>query len=243
MLGPVLAKPVARLLGAPLPRLRGMSGTLASENAVRNPRRTASTAAALMIGVGIVVFILVLAASVKQSITDITGSQLKADYIINTTTGGFGNSVGFSPDLATNVSALPEVQSVSGMRFGAMQVNGDTKVAFAVDPTTIEDVYDFVNVTGSIQDLSEINTIAVDKKVAEKNGWAIGTTIDVTFAERDDADEDRRVDRRFEGLLELGDGHPHVRAALRRPVRLVRVRQAQAGRRRRSLRNRVSTRS
>ena len=182
VLGPVLAKPVARLLGAPLPRLRGMSGTLARENAVRNPRRTASTAAALMIGVGIVVFILVLAASVKQSITDITGSQLKADYIINTTTGGFGNSVGFSPDLATNVSTLPEVQSVSGMRFGAMQVNGDTKVAFAVDPTTIEDVYDFVNVTGSIQDLSEINTIAVDKKVAEQNGWAIGTTIDVTFA-------------------------------------------------------------
>ena len=182
VLGPVLAKPVARLLGAPLPRLRGMSGTLARENAVRNPRRTASTAAALMIGVGIVVFILVLAASVKQSITDITGSQLKADYIINTTTGGFGNSVGFSPDLATNVSTLPEVQSVSGMRFGAMQVNGDTKVAFAVDPTTIEDVYDFVNVTGSIQDLSEINTIAVDKKVAEQNGWTIGTTIDVTFA-------------------------------------------------------------
>ncbi len=159
-----------------------MSGTLASENAVRNPRRTASTAAALMIGVGIVVFILVLAASVKQSITDITGSQLKADYIINTTTGGFGNSVGFSPDLATNVSTLPEVQSVSGMRFGAMQVDGDTKFVFAVDPTTIEDVYDFVNVTGSIQDLSKINTIAVDKKVAEKNGWAIGTTIDVTFA-------------------------------------------------------------
>ena len=49
-----------------------MSGTLAKENAVRNPRRTASTAAALMIGVGIVGFILVLAASVKQSITDIT---------------------------------------------------------------------------------------------------------------------------------------------------------------------------
>jgi putative ABC transport system permease protein len=182
ILGPVIAKPVAKLLGAPLPFLKGISGTLARENAVRNPRRTASTAAALMIGVGIVVFILVLAASVKQSITDITGNQLKADYIVNTTSGGFGNSMGFSPDVATKVSALPEVQSVSGMRFGAMQVEGGTKVVFAVDPTTIEDVYDFVNVTGSIKDLSKINTIAVDKKVAEKNGWAIGTTVDVTFA-------------------------------------------------------------
>ena len=180
ILGPIIAKPVSKVLGAPLPALRGMSGTLAKENAARNPRRTASTAAALMIGVGIVVFILVLAASIKQSIADITNNQLKADYIINTT-GGF-NSVGFSPDLASQVAALPEVQSASGMRFGAMQVDGSTKFVFAVDPNTIEDVFDFVNVTGSIEDLSETNTIAVDKKVAEKNGWTIGTTIPVTFA-------------------------------------------------------------
>ncbi len=180
ILGPIIAKPVSKVLGAPLPALRGMSGTLAKENAARNPRRTASTAAALMIGVGIVGFILVLAASIKQSIADITNNQLKADYIINTT-GGF-NSVGFSPELASQVAALPEVQSASGMRFGAMQVDGSTKFVFAVDPKTIEDVFDFVNVTGSIDDLSDPNTIAVDKKVAEKNGWTIGTTIPVTFA-------------------------------------------------------------
>jgi putative ABC transport system permease protein len=180
ILGPVIAKPVSRLLGAPLPKLRGMSGTLARENAVRNPRRTASTAAALMIGVGIVGFIVVLAASVKQSINDITGSQLKADYIINST-GGF-NSLGFSPDLATQIRGVPEVQSVSGMRFNAIQVDGDTKFVFAVDPTTINDLYDFQNVTGSMEDLSKLNSIAVDKKVAEDNGWTIGTTIDVTFA-------------------------------------------------------------
>ncbi len=112
VLGPVIAKPVSKVLGAPLPKLRGMSGTLAKENAVRNPRRTASTAAALMIGVGIVGFILVLAASIKQSINDITNNQLKADYIINST-GGF-NSVGFSPDLETKMSALPDVQAASG---------------------------------------------------------------------------------------------------------------------------------
>jgi putative ABC transport system permease protein len=180
ILGPIIARPVSKVLGAPLPKLRGMSGTLAKENAARNPRRTASTAAALMIGVGIVGFILVLAASVKQSIADITNNQLKADYIINST-GGF-NSTGFSPELASQITTLPEVQSVSGMRFNAMQVDGSTKVVFAIDPNTIEDVYDFVNVTGSIQDLNEINTIAVDKKVAEKNGWSIGTTIPVTFA-------------------------------------------------------------
>ena len=71
---------------------------------------------------------------------------------------------------------------MSGMRFDAMQVDGDTKFVFAVDPTTINDLYDFQNVTGSMEDLSKLNSIAVDKKVAEDNGWTIGTTIDVTFA-------------------------------------------------------------
>ena len=180
ILGPVIARPASQVLGAPLPFLRGMSGTLAKENAARNPKRTASTAAALMIGVGIVGFILVLAASIKQSINDTVNTQLKADYIINST-GGF-TAVGFSPELAKAVAVLPEVQSVSGMRFGAMQVDGSTKFVFAFDPTTIGDVFDLTNVTGSIEDLSRPNTVAVDREVAEKNGWAIGTTIDATFA-------------------------------------------------------------
>jgi putative ABC transport system permease protein len=157
-----------------------MSGTLAKENAARSPRRTASTAAALMIGVGIVAFILVLAASIKQSINEITDNQLRADYIVNAS-GGF-TSMGFSPDVATAIGELPEVQSVSGMRFGAMQVDESVKFAFAIDPTTIEDVFEFTVEAGSIQDLSQPNTIAVDAGVAEDNGWTIGSTVDAVFA-------------------------------------------------------------
>ena len=71
VLGPVIARPFARCVGWPLPRLRGMAGTLARENATRNPRRTAATASALMIGVGLVAFITVFAASAKASIGDI----------------------------------------------------------------------------------------------------------------------------------------------------------------------------
>ncbi len=135
ILGPVIAKPVSRLLGAPLPFLRGMSGTLAKENAVRNPRRTASTAAALMIGVGIVGFIVVLG-GVRQAVDQRHRQrQLKADYIINST-GGFTASASV-PSWRRQIAVLPEVQSVSGMRFEAMQVDGSTKFVFAFDPTTI----------------------------------------------------------------------------------------------------------
>ena len=52
--GPVVARPASRVIGAPLRLLRGVTGSLARENAMRNPRRTAGTAAALMVGVGVV---------------------------------------------------------------------------------------------------------------------------------------------------------------------------------------------
>ena len=68
VLGPVVAKPVARLIGSPVPVLKGMTGSLARENAMRNPRRTAATANALLIGVGIVSLITVLYGSLRTSI-------------------------------------------------------------------------------------------------------------------------------------------------------------------------------
>ena len=70
-LAPVLARPVARVIGAPMARLGGVSGTLGRENAMRTPKRTASTAAALMIGVGLVGFIMTFAASAKASINGV----------------------------------------------------------------------------------------------------------------------------------------------------------------------------
>ena len=76
VLGPVIAPPATRVRGWPLPRIKGMTGQLAKENALRNPKRTASTAAALMIGVGLVGFITIFADSTKASITDVEGVQV-----------------------------------------------------------------------------------------------------------------------------------------------------------------------
>ena len=64
----MVARPVAGVVGGPL-TFRGMSGTLARRNAMRNPRRTAGTASALMVGVAVVTLFTVVAASVKQSST------------------------------------------------------------------------------------------------------------------------------------------------------------------------------
>ena len=78
LLGPVVARPVAGVVGGPLTLRRGMSGTLARRNAMRNPRRTAGTASALMVGVAVVTLFTVLAASVKQSIDDTVSSSSPA---------------------------------------------------------------------------------------------------------------------------------------------------------------------
>ena len=84
LLGPAIARPVSRAIGWPLVRVKGTTGALARENASRNPKRTSSTAAALMIGVALVGFITIFAASTKASISASIDRAFRADYVVNT---------------------------------------------------------------------------------------------------------------------------------------------------------------
>src|SRR5215471_4735945 len=68
VLGRTVSLPLSRTIGTPLPRIKGVTGTLAQENTMRNPKRTAASASALMIGVGLVGFISIFASSAKASI-------------------------------------------------------------------------------------------------------------------------------------------------------------------------------
>ena len=120
ILGPVIARPFARIVGSPLPRLRGTAGTLARENATRNPRRTAATASALMIGVALVAFITVFAASARTSVADSIDKAMKSEWIVDTQ---FGMG-GLSPAVTQRIDALPETGSVTGLRFVDTTVDG-----------------------------------------------------------------------------------------------------------------------
>ena len=90
-----------------------MAGTLARENATRNPRRTAATASALMIGVALVAFITVFAASAKASIATSIDKAMKSDWIVDTQ---FGMG-GLSPAVTQRIDALPETGAVTALRF------------------------------------------------------------------------------------------------------------------------------
>ena len=79
---PVLVRPVMWLLGMPV-RLLGVTGRFARQNVSRNPKRTAATSSALMIGVALVGFITILAASTKASITDLVDQSFRSDYVVD----------------------------------------------------------------------------------------------------------------------------------------------------------------
>ncbi|MEA3020344.1 MAG: putative transport system permease protein [Actinomycetota bacterium] len=179
VLGPVLAVPIARVLGAPLPRLKGMPGVLARENAMRNPRRTASTAAALMIGVALVGFITVFAASAKASLFKLVDQRFGADLIVDA--GGFGSS-GLSPELAAALRKLPEVKTVSELRFAPAEVDGKGTGLLAFDPATVGEVFELGVVGGSLAAVGS-DGIAVQKDWATTHHKALGDTITVKLVQ------------------------------------------------------------
>ena len=105
LLSPRLVGPMASLVGRPLERFRGVSGRLARENAVRNPGRTASTAAALMIGLALVSFVAIFASGLSASFTAAFEKTIKADLILS-------NNDGFSDISAGVIAAVDGVDGV-----------------------------------------------------------------------------------------------------------------------------------
>ena len=180
VLGPVLASPVARVLGAPIARLRGMPGVLARENALRNPNRTSSTAAALMIGVALVGFITVFAASATASINKVIGDRFAADLIVDS--GSFGAGGGLPPSLTEELRALPELEAVSSVRATLATVDGSSAFIFGIDTTTMPALFDVGVTAGSWEGLDD-RSIALQQDWAEDHGFGLGDTVDVQLVE------------------------------------------------------------
>ena len=182
ILGPVLARPVARAFGVPL-RMRGLSGELATRNAMRNPKRTARTASSLMIGVALVGFITVFAASVKTSVAGSLETDFTGTHIVQS--GGYDNSTGLSPSLADALHTTPGVDAVAQARLSPAIVDGSaTEVFSAFDATTIDELFALGSVEGDLDSLGS-DGIAVSSELALAKGWTIGSTVPVTFPSGD----------------------------------------------------------
>jgi putative ABC transport system permease protein len=173
MLTPMIARPVARALGAPIGRT-GVPGKLGRENAMRNPRRTAATASALMIGLGLVVFVAVFGESAKASVTAALDRTLRADFMLTSPTFS-----GFSTTAAEDARAVDGVAAVTARRMTEARLDGDRsswtdrRGAFG----SVADVGESRVRSGA----EEPNTVAVLEREAEDQDLR-GTDLDVEFA-------------------------------------------------------------
>src|SRR6516162_8672060 len=178
VLGRTVSLPLSRVIGAPLLWLRGMAGKLARENAMRNPKRTAASASALMIGVGLVSFITILASSTTASINSAVNRSFAGDIVIDSGAGLAGG--GIDPALAQRLNGLPQVSAATGVGAGIAKVFGKVEMMSAVDPRTGSRIFHVSPVAGSIGGLGP-GGIAVYKDVASSHHLRLGSPVPVLF--------------------------------------------------------------
>jgi putative ABC transport system permease protein len=128
MLAPALSLPLVRALGAGFPRLFGAAGKLSRLNALRNPRRTAATASALMVGLALIGAVTVLNASASASITNAVSTGFGADYDVVSR-----SFVPFGPEVTKTVAAVPGVSSAVPLYGGRARLAGTVQYIAAAD--------------------------------------------------------------------------------------------------------------
>jgi putative ABC transport system permease protein len=142
---PRIARPLAAVLGWPAARFFGASGRLARENAMRNPARTATTAAALMIGVALVTFVAVLSHGMKSSFADSLDRQLAANFVV-TSQDGFS---AFPPESAATLRKTPGVTAVTAIESDQVKAFGKKDSIDGIDPVTVDQLVNYKWQAGS----------------------------------------------------------------------------------------------
>ncbi|HEX4747845.1 MAG TPA: FtsX-like permease family protein [Gaiellaceae bacterium] len=177
MLSSKLVRPIATVVGAPARRAGGVAGRLASGNSVRNPGRTAATAAALMIGIALVAFIATLTNGMKASNREAIEEQVIADYVV-TALDGYTPFVAAAGD-ALAASPVPEV--VTSVRSDAGQVDGETAEIGGIEPDSIAEAYRFLWKDGDdsvLATLGKTNAV-VSSNWAEDHDVSVGDTVTI----------------------------------------------------------------
>ena len=173
-----LVRPLAHVLGWPATQMGGAAGSLARDNARRNPQRTASTAAALMIGLALVTLVATLASGIIASFKGSVNDLFTGDYAITAQNN-------FSPipiDAADAAAKAPGVTVIGNVRTGEALRNGEAGFITAVDPG-MQEVIDLEWVEGREDTISTLGDDGafVDDGWADDNDVRLGSPVEVTF--------------------------------------------------------------
>ncbi|GAB2873071.1 ABC transporter permease [Streptomyces deserti] len=173
ILTPLLSRPLIAA-AAPVLRAFGVSGKLARQNSVRNPRRTAATASALMIGLTLITGMTVMAGSLQKSIDKMAASAIRADYVVS-----MANGNPLSPDVEQKLKRTDGVTATSPLRLAPSRVNGETEYLTGVDGATIGGLTDLKVDDGSFKVGG--TQVVVDHDTAKLHGWQAGSRFTAAY--------------------------------------------------------------
>ncbi|WP_371670974.1 ABC transporter permease [Streptomyces sp. NBC_00289] len=173
ILTPLLSRP---LIAAAAPVLRGfgVAGKLARQNSVRNPRRTAATASALMIGLTLITGMTVMAGSLQKSIDKMASAAISADYVVS-----MANGNELSPDVEKKLGRVDGVTATSPLRNAASRIDGTTEYLTGVNGRAIGELTDLKVDEGSFTVGG--TKVVVDTDTAESHHWKAGSDFTVSY--------------------------------------------------------------
>ncbi|MFF4804825.1 ABC transporter permease [Streptomyces sp. NPDC001351] len=168
ILTPLLSRPLIAA-AAPVLRVFGVSGKLARQNSVRNPRRTAATASALMIGLTLITGMTVMAGSLQKSIDKMASAAIKADYVVS-----MANGNELSPDVDNKLNTTEGVTATSPLRNVYARIDGTGESLTGVNGPAIAELTD-LKVAGGTFKVGGTQAV-VDEDTAKSHGWKAGSS-------------------------------------------------------------------
>jgi putative ABC transport system permease protein len=177
MLAAIVSRPLSGTLGRPLAAMLGTPGQLARENSMRNPRRTAHSAAALMVGLALVSAIAVLGASLSASAKRNVDDAVAADYIITGSSGGVSSAV------APIVERVPGVEAVATIYSGRFEFEGSPSNLTATTPAHLAKTVHLAMTEGSAAQALAAGELLVDTTTAASHHLRVGSPASVVFAQ------------------------------------------------------------
>ncbi|MFE0799770.1 ABC transporter permease [Streptomyces sp. NPDC058812] len=173
ILTPLLSRPLIAA-AAPVLRVFGVSGKLARQNSVRNPRRTAATASALMIGLTLITGMTVMAGSLQKSIDKMASASIEADYVVSMANGNYLN-----PDVAEKLAEADGITAISPLRNAESRINGETEYLTGVNGSTIGELTDLKVEQGAFEVGG--TDVVVDADTAKDHGWKAGSAFTAAY--------------------------------------------------------------
>ncbi|MER6588082.1 ABC transporter permease [Micromonospora chalcea] len=182
LLTPIISRPVVSLVGAMFSW--SVPGKLGRLNSGRNPRRTAITAAALMVGIALVTGVTVILDSAKGSIGALAEDTIKAELVISGSTSG-PRPASFDPAVLEKAAAIPGVQMVDG-EYGDMAVVGGerTWVAVSSNVAALQQIFGAKAAAGDISKLAP-DQMLVSSDTAKARNLSVGSTVPVQLSRGD----------------------------------------------------------